>query len=59
MSANFDVNPIFLIYGLCMVFDYYFSALNLTFCITKTKKTLKNLEDISHIITLKKGTIFT
>ena len=69
MSANFDVIAIFLIYGLfgaiqkpesgCMVFGYYFSILNLTFCIAKTKKTLKDLEDISHIITLKKGAIFT
>ena len=69
MSTNFDIIAIFLIYGLfgairkpesgCIVLDYYFSILNLTFCITKIKKALKNLEDISHIITLKEGAIFT
>ena len=64
MSTDFNIIATFLIYGLfgairkpesgCIVLDYYFSILNLTFCITKIKKTLKKLEDI----TLKKGTIF-
>ena len=64
MSTDFNIIATFLIYGLfgairkpesvCIVLDYYFSILNLTFCITKIKKTLKKIEDI----TLKKGTIF-